>query len=348
MRKWFLSIVGLFFLFNCFNLSAAASSFTDLPSSHKFYQEIAFLQHEKIIDGYPDHTVRPEADMTRAEAAIMLGRALKINGSERSTIFTDVPSEHIASGFIGAIAEAGVMKGFPDGTFRPNQMITRAQTAIILSRAFNLTEESHIPFTDLSPTMESYLHIKIIIANNLTQGFEDNTFRPYLYVTRAHFSAFLARALHDDFKVELPLIFLKDPSKVYHYHYENEGDARYVYSHADDDWNLWQVYHEDGSSYSIVEKQDSEGYKFGYPYSEYSIEVAQPVEVGHKWDGYGDIPDYYQITAVDLSMTTPAGTFDNVVEVTRTDGYVSYFAPTSGMIKVTRAGTTIAELIEIE
>lgn len=349
LRKWILLSVAFVFLFSCFGLSTNAATFTDLPSSHRFYKEITYLVNKDIIGGYPDKTVRPEAEVTRAEAAIMIGRALGLNGEQRNTSFFDVRAEQKASGYIASAAEKGVIKGFPDGTFRPNDIITRAQAAIIVSRAFNLTEESQIPFTDISPSMESYPHIKRIIAENITQGYEDNTFRPHINVTRAHFAAFLARALNEDFKVERPLVFIKDPHTVYHYHYADGGNARFVYGHEDNEnWNLWQVNLEDGTSYSIVETQDSEGYKFGYPYSEYSLEVAHPVEVGHTWDGYGEMPDYYKITATSLSVTTPAGSFDKVVEVTTTDGYVRYYAPFTGMIKATKDGITIAELTKIE
>ncbi|WP_191090537.1 S-layer homology domain-containing protein [Niallia endozanthoxylica] len=326
-----------------------AATFSDLPVSHRFYGEMMYLENNKIITGFPDNTFRPEAEVTRAEAAIIIGRTLQLNGEQRNTMFSDVSAEQIASGYIASAADAGVIKGFPDGSFRPHHIITREQAAILISRTFNLTEESEIPFTDISPSMESYLHIKRMITENLTQGYPDNTFRPQLKVTRAQFSTFIARALNDDFKVDLPLIFLKDPLHVYHYHYKDGGNVRFVFQNEDNEnWNLWHVYQEDGTSYSIVERQDSEGYKFGYPFSEYSLEVANPVEVGHTWDGYGEMPDYYKITADSLTITTPAGTFENVVEVTTTDGYVRYFAPMTGLIKATKDGETIAELMKIE
>jgi len=330
-------------------VSAIATTFSDLPVDHRFYREMMFLEYEEIISGYPDDTFRPEAEVTRAEAAIIIGRTLKLNGEQRNTTFSDVSAEQIASGYIASAAEAGIIKGFPDGSFRPNSIITREQAAILISRTFNLTEESEIPFSDISPSMESYLHIKRIIAENLTQGYPDNTFRPQVKVTRAQFSAFIARALNDDFKVDLLLTFLKDPLHVYHYYYKDGGNVRFIFQNKDNEnWNQWHVYQEDGTSYSIVERQDSEGYKFGYPFSEYALEVAHPIEVGHTWDGYGEMPDYYKITANSLTITTPAGTFENVVEVTTTDGYVRYFAPMTGLIKATKEGETIAELMKIE
>ncbi|WP_338449750.1 S-layer homology domain-containing protein [Niallia oryzisoli] len=347
MRKWFLLSVVFIFSSSLFGLSAMAATFTDLPASHRFYEEITYLENKGIIGGYPDKTVRPEAEVTRAEAAIMIGRTLNLNGEQRNTMFTDVSAKQIASGYITSAVEAGVIKGFPDGTFRPNTIITREQAAILISRAFNLTKESEVPFTDISPSMESYPHIKRIVVENITNGYEDYTFRPYVKVTRAHFSAFLARALNDDYKVKLPLIFLKDTSKVYHY--EDGGKVRYVYENEEyENWNLWKVYLESGTTYSIVERQDSAGYKFGYPDSEYSVQVAFPIEVGHTWDGYGEMPDYYKITAASLSVTTPAGTFENVVEVTTTEGYVSYYAPFTGLIKTTKDGVTVTELTKIE
>ena len=74
--------------------------------------------------------------------------------------------------------------------------------AIFLSRAFNLIEEADESFADISPSMASYYHIKRIIEERLTHGYPDNTFRPNEKITRAQFSAFLARALDDQFKVD--------------------------------------------------------------------------------------------------------------------------------------------------
>jgi hypothetical protein len=351
LKKWSLLFVLVVFFFSGFGANVKAATFSDLQSSHRFYEEMLFLEAEGIITGYPDGTFRPDGEVTRAAAAIMIGRALELNGQQRATVFSDVGADQKASGYIASAVNAGIIQGYPDGTYRPNETVTRGQMAIFLSRAFNLTEEAATPFKDISPSMASYLHIKRIVEEKLTQGYEDHTFRPNVKVTRAQFSAFLARALNDEFKVEIPVVYLKDPNKTYYYYSKDIGHYYYYYPGEEyPDWNLWYVYEEDGDSYAVVESQDSRGYGFGYPYSEITFVITNPIEVGHSWDieyGY-QILSSYEITATNMTVTTPAGTFENVIEVTEKDGWVGYYAPNVGIIKETVDGETIVALTKIE
>ncbi|WP_338449576.1 S-layer homology domain-containing protein [Niallia oryzisoli] len=331
-------------------VSATPPVYSDLDTSHQFYDEILYLAFEGIVKGYPDGSIRPNEEVTRASAAIMIGRALDLNGEQRATKFSDVGANQVASGYIASAVAEGIIQGYPDGTYRPNETVTRGQMAIFLSRAFDLNMEVDAPFTDISSSMASYPHIKRIFAENITQGYPDNTFRPNDKVTRAQFSAFLARALNDDFKVGLPDSYLKDTRNIYQYHSNENGNFSFVYAGEDyPDWNLWNVNDEFGGSYQVVERQDEEGYKLGAPYSEYRLMLANPIETGHTWDiEYGDeILASYEITATDLTLTTPAGTFLEVVEVTDQDGIVTYYSPKVGIIKAVNGEETLIELTNI-
>ncbi len=257
--------------------------------------------------------------------------------AQRDTTFSDVKANQVASGYIASAAARGIIQGYPNGTFRPNETVTRGQMAIFLSRAFELTVEADAPFSDISPSMASYLPIKRIVAENLAQGYPDNTFRPNEKVTRAQYSAFLARALNDEFKVGLQPSYLKDKNKVYVYNTYEHGSARHVYSNEDyPNWNLWHVYDDFGNFSPMVERQDSEGYKQGAPYSEYTLGLAFPIEVGHRWhhEYGGEIITTNEITAVNMTVTTPAGTFHHVVEVKDSFGLELYWAPNVGLVKV--------------
>ena len=351
MKKYALIFVLFALIVSSFGTSMSAATFSDLPSSHRFYHEMMYLEGEGIITGFPDGTFRPDGEVTRAAAAIMIGRALGLDGRQRDTTFSDVKANQVASGYIASAAARGIIQGYPNGTFRPNETVTRGQMAIFLSRAFELTVEADAPFSDISPSMASYLHIKRIVAENLAQGYPDNTFRPNEKVTRAQYSAFLARALNDEFKVGLSPSFLKDKNKIYTFRTFENGIARYVYSNEDyPHWNLWNVYEEGYDPYEIVERQDSVGYKSGRPYSEYAIGLEFPLEVGHTWnDEYGyEIRATYVITAINTTVTTQAGNFQNVVEVTDSHGKKLYWAPNVGLLKVTSGADVFHELIRIE
>src|SRR3954471_16237003 len=90
LKKWGLLFVLVVFFFSGFGANVKAATFSDLQSSHRFYEEMLFLEAEGIITGYPDGTFRPDGEVTRAAAAIMIGRALELNGQQRATVFSDV------------------------------------------------------------------------------------------------------------------------------------------------------------------------------------------------------------------------------------------------------------------
>src|SRR4051794_18804007 len=139
MKKFILLIVLFVFSLSGFKAYATPDSFSDLQPSHPFYEEMVFLEAEGIITGYSDGTFRPDEEVTRAVAAIMIGRALDLNGEQRETRFSDVGAAQKASGYIASAVTEGIIQGYSDGTYRPYETVTRGQMAIFLSRAFKLT-----------------------------------------------------------------------------------------------------------------------------------------------------------------------------------------------------------------
>ena len=171
------------------------ASFKDVPASSRFYKEIDFLSSKGVVSGYPSGQFEPEASVTRAQAAMMIGRAFGVDGSRRSTIFSDVSPSSVASGYISKAVDGGVVTGFPDVTFRPNEPVTRGQMAILLDRAFELTDAAQVSFQDVSKRSQAYSSIAHTVAAGITAGYPDGTFRPGEAVTRGQFAAFLSRAL---------------------------------------------------------------------------------------------------------------------------------------------------------
>lgn len=172
------------------------TSFKDVPSSYTFYEEIQFLVELGIIAGYEDGTFRPNQEVTRAQAAIMLARELGFeNEPPTQTDFSDVSPSSVASGYIQVAVEFGIIQGFQDGTFRPNEPVTRGQLAILLSRSFDLTESEEVTFHDVSPSSAAYPYIGKLVYAGITYGYEDGTFKPNQPVTRGQFAAFMTRAI---------------------------------------------------------------------------------------------------------------------------------------------------------
>ncbi len=195
LLRVFLISTCLLFSFSISNTLAASSGFNDVDPSHRFYKEITALAHESVIGGFSDGSFKPENNVTRAQAAIMIVRALQLDIPLAPADFYDVSASDSASGYIAAAAAEGIITGFPDGTYQPNRTVTRGQLAILLTRAFDYEQNAPITFKDVSKSSVAYPYISKLIAANITAGYPDNSYRPDMSVTRGQFAAFLARAM---------------------------------------------------------------------------------------------------------------------------------------------------------
>lgn len=174
--------------------------FQDVHNQQVAAEAIGFMSHQKQIEGFKDGTFRPYQSITRAEAAVLVGRALGLSSKQTTTKFNDVAPTSFASGYIDAATKANIISGFSDGTFRPEARMTRAEMAILISKAFTLQTYEQKSFKDVSPTMASYEAIQKLSAAKITTGYNDQTFKPYDAMTRSDFALFLARVQEDYFK----------------------------------------------------------------------------------------------------------------------------------------------------
>ncbi|WP_218079476.1 S-layer homology domain-containing protein [Anthocerotibacter panamensis] len=93
------------------------------------------LSQQGVIGGFPDGTFRPNNFITRAQFAAIAAKALNLPTSGGGDQFVDVSRGYWASRAIQAVSSSGLVTGFPDGTFRPEDRITRAQALVILAKA---------------------------------------------------------------------------------------------------------------------------------------------------------------------------------------------------------------------
>lgn len=108
--------------------------FSDVPETYRSYGSIAAVTEAGVMFGRTDGTFDPQAQLTRAEMAAVLHRAFKLPAAE-TNIFSDNYAGTFAYSSVNALAAAGITQGFPDGTFRPSENITRADFSIFLNRA---------------------------------------------------------------------------------------------------------------------------------------------------------------------------------------------------------------------
>lgn len=144
--------------------------------------------HYAYIIGYPDGTVRPEREITRAEVATIFFRMLTDEAREyywsTSNDFTDVAEGDWYNNAISTLTNVGVINGYPDGTFRPNASITRAEIVKIAVSFFEFVEENDRLFSDVEGHWaEAY--IAAAAEKGLVNGYPDGSFKPDRNVTRA-------------------------------------------------------------------------------------------------------------------------------------------------------------------
>ncbi len=105
---------------------------------------------------------------------------------QEAIAFNDVPAGYWAEPYIDALSSRGLIAGYDDGTFRPDQPVTRAQTANIVSRTFDLTaDKASLEFSDIEPDYWARESVGEVVKGGFMTGFPDNTFQPNLPVTRA-------------------------------------------------------------------------------------------------------------------------------------------------------------------
>ncbi len=157
-------------------VTATGNVFSDVPVERWSMPEIEYLAHYEIIQGYPDGTYQPEQNLTRAEFAALVRRFAQLDvPKEAETVFPDVSDKLWAYEDILAIYEAGLIDGYEDGTFRPENEITRAEVMTIINRILGRKpDEAYIktldfnPYTDLDPEQWYYT---IVLEATITHSY---------------------------------------------------------------------------------------------------------------------------------------------------------------------------------
>ena len=111
-------------------------TFEDVKTDYWFYKEVETLYNIGIVDGTDEHKFSPDAPVTRAEFAVMAARFANLD-YEGGNLFDDVPNGHWAYSYINAAANAGWVEGYPDGSFRPDEPISRAEVVRLVNGMIN-------------------------------------------------------------------------------------------------------------------------------------------------------------------------------------------------------------------
>lgn len=164
--------------------------FTKVRENHTLEVKVAKMltgDHIAYIKGYPDGGVHPNANITRAEVAAIFYRLLTDDARKQyaadSSRFADANNSWAAKE-IATLTNAGILKGYNDGSFKPNASISRAEFATVASRFDKLSGGSKT-FTDVPSTHWAYAAITSAAEKGWVNGYSDGSFRPNNSINRA-------------------------------------------------------------------------------------------------------------------------------------------------------------------
>lgn len=185
-------------------MGQSANRFTDVPGWGQ--EAVDYLVGNGSIVGYPDGSFRAHNELTRAEAVKILAISLGLDVSDhQKPAFAD-SRDHWASKYIAAFQtqKKSVITGYPDGTFRPNDSITRAELAKMMVAAYNLklNEEAEVHFSDISGWAFNY--INILGSLGIVAGRSEGKFAPSGNVTRVEMAAFVYRTEVETARLQVP------------------------------------------------------------------------------------------------------------------------------------------------
>ena len=183
--------------------------------------------HVAYIMGYPDGTVQPKGEITRAEACTIFFRLLTDSSRDyyfaRTNDYSDVNRGDWFNNAISTLSNAGIVTGYNDGTFRPNQPITRGEMAKIIANFANLNKGTK-SFTDLSGHW-SKTYVELAAGNGWIAGYPDGSFRPDQKITRAETVTMINRVLE---RVPAKELRLLSRSIMLTFPDNNPGDWYYI------------------------------------------------------------------------------------------------------------------------
>jgi len=159
----------------------------------------AVLSHKKYMNGYPDGTIKPDKEITRAEVAVLFANLLGLDISDTTTVtYQDVNKGHWALKYINAVSKAGIFKGSTvNGVslFNPNSYITRAELATAITRYLELGEDRtplEVHFSDILGHW-AMKYIEEAYRLNIVSGYSNGTFMPNNKIKRAEVLVMLNR-----------------------------------------------------------------------------------------------------------------------------------------------------------
>ncbi len=212
--------------------------------------ELNTEDHYAYIVGYEDGSVQPEGDITRAEVATIFFRLLTDESRNeywsQTNPYSDVSADDWFNNAVSTLTNAGVLDGYEDGTFKPNGNITRAEFATITARFFEATYDGENLFPDIEGHWAQD-YINEAANAGIVNGYEDGTFRPQQYITRAEAVTMVNRTIERhpdaDHLLDDMITWPDNPETAWYYEQIQEATNSHEYTmNTDDEQNPYETW----------------------------------------------------------------------------------------------------------
>lgn len=197
-----------------FTIKAFSKAYLRDISGHWAEVNIQKMLESEVINGYADQTFRPDKTISRVEFAAFVisamggqsstrrsGTATGSRSSDDGLPFTDAHRiPEWAQGYVASALRDGIISGYSDGSFRPNNLITRQEMAVMLVKALKLQSEaekranSYLGYYDQGTVAEwARGYVAVAADKGIISGYSDNSFRPFRNASRAEAVSMLAK-----------------------------------------------------------------------------------------------------------------------------------------------------------
>jgi hypothetical protein len=180
--------------------------FADVADNHWAASPVSKLATAGLIEGYPNGSFQPERALSRAELSTLL---MKSRGAElpivTGKVFKDLPASHWAARYVKGAMDLGLVQGYPDKTFKPNNKINRTEGVVVLTRFGALTTEAKLmesPYPDLTARNWAAPFIAAAKGAGLLEYIGDKDFEPKKELTRAEACEILAKTSYGKARID--------------------------------------------------------------------------------------------------------------------------------------------------
>jgi hypothetical protein len=182
-------------------------NFTDVHTTDWFYEYVQCMYCRGAISGYADHTFRPMNNTIRGQMTkiVVLAFAYTIHVPTNAS-FSDVPPTDAFYRYIETASYYNIVSGYNDGTFRTYNNVTRGQLSKITANAarWQLINPSRQTFSDVAPGSAFYQYVETAVCRGVVDGYNDGTFRPDNFATRAQICKIVCLATRNPAPCDTP------------------------------------------------------------------------------------------------------------------------------------------------